>query len=300
MKVAIASGKGGTGKSTVASGIAMLFAERGLGVTLLDCDVEEPNQHLLFAADWSMFADCRVGVPVIDEAACLGGACRKCVTGCRFSALAYLGAGVLVFPELCHGCGLCEIICPVGAVTQGTRDIGVVRTALVTAGGTEDARSLLLRDGLLHIGEAMASPLIRAVKEGPVLTEEGCESVQVWDCPPGTACSAINALEGADLVVLVAEPTRFGLHDLQLAVGLVRTLGLPFGVVINRDGIGDGRVAQWLAEEGIALLGQIPFSPEAARVGAEGGAVSGATPATRAAYERLAQHVYTRLQESAR
>jgi len=168
---------------------------------------------------------------------------------------------VMVFPELCHGCGLCHEACPTGAITEGTRLVGHLRQASVTPG-------LELVDGRLRVGEAMAPPLIRQVKDK---ARESGKEIVLHDCPPGTSCPMITSVQGADAAILVTEPTPFGLHALPLAVATLRQLAVPLGVVVNRHGLGDNRVEEYLQQEGIPLLGRIPHSEEAARVCSRGG-----------------------------
>ncbi len=290
MNIAVASGKGGTGKTTVAVNLAASYAMQGLPVTLVDCDVEEPNAHLFVDARWQVRSLCGVPVPAIDPDRCLGESCRRCVEACRFKALAMLGGELLVFAELCHGCGLCELVCPAGVVGTASRPVGEVRQGVASCHVHGETCHMAFRDGVLRVGEAMATPLIKAVKrtaEDANATSHAGYGVTLWDCPPGTACATINALDEADFVVLVAESTAFGLHDLRLAVGLVRHLGLPHGIVINRFGMGDDRVATWAASEGIDVLGRLPFSLEAASRNAGGGLLLDASHDLEAAYRDL-------------
>ncbi len=331
MKLAIASGKGGTGKTTVAVNLAALLAARGHRVALADCDVEEPNAHLFLPVEWKTREQCTLPVPKVNETLCLGAACRRCVDACRFKALAFMGDAVLDFPDLCHGCGLCALVCPTGAMTSTTRLVGEVRGGIARirpamGDGADTAERgparpgatpvLRFRDGVLRIGEAMATPLIKAVKDvpppvAPVARGDDARGddapepcvFAIRDCPPGVACAAINAVHDADLLLLVAEPSPFGLHDLRLAVGLARHLRLPHAVVLNRIGMGAGMgqpgatpaaddpVRDWATREGVPLLGTIPFSRAAAECGATGSLVHDAAPEMRAAYAGLADAV---------
>ncbi len=261
MQIAIASGKGGTGKTTVATNLAVHFSRQGKKVTFIDCDVEEPNAHFFLNPNWHDERNEFVPVPKIDSAKCLGSECRKCIDLCRFKALIWMVDSVLEFPELCHGCALCELACPAGAIQEATRPLGISRL------GKTD--SISLYSGLLRIGEAMAPPLIKKVKQRAI-TEQNEHDVRIIDCPPGATCPVVEALEDSDAAVLVTEPTPFGLHDLKIAVELLRKVRIPFGVVINRAGMGDDRVQNYLENENISLLGTLPHSLEAANAYSKG------------------------------
>jgi len=285
MRIAIASGKGGTGKTTVTANLAAHLKRSGLSVAAADCDVEEPNLHLFLKPILDHETRATVPVPQVDAHACTGDACRLCTELCRFKALIIMAGEVMVFPELCHGCGLCSLACPEKAVSETTRDIGRVRAG--HAGG------IAFTDGELRIGEAMAPPLIEAVKAASPRAD-----VELIDCPPGTSCPVIKALGGSDYVVLVTEPTPFGLHDLTLAVETLRQLGLPFGVVINRDGMGDSRVADYLEREKIAHLGSIPHSLEAAQAYSHGQLHVGNVPGFDDCYARLWENIRSQASEA--
>ncbi len=239
MTLAVASGKGGTGKTTVAVGMALAL---GGQARLLDCDVEAPNCQLFLKAEIAFRETLGVPVPRVDKAKCT--ACGQCADICQFNAIAVVKAGAMVFAELCHGCGGCARVCPTGAVSETPREIGVLETG--RAGGVEFVQ------GRLRVGEALAPPLIRAVKR-----HARPNRVNIVDCPPGTSCSMVAAVKGADFALLVTEPSPFGLHDLTLAVDTVRQIGVPIGVVINRADIGDGRVRDYCAAERIELLMEI-------------------------------------------
>lgn len=257
MKIAIASGKGGTGKTTVAVNFASYLDSQGVGISFTDCDVEEPNAHFFLNPDLSAEKDEFLPVPSIDEDKCLGESCKKCIELCRFKSLIWMIDSVLSFSELCHGCGLCELACPADAIGKGQRLIGTTSTG--KAGNIDFTR------GLLRIGEAMSPPLIKAVKDLSPKAE-----VNLLDCPPGTSCPVVESVEGVDFVVLVTEPTPFGLHDLDLAVRLMATLNIPCGVIVNRAGMGDDRVEKYLKEQKVPLLGSLPHSREAASKYSEG------------------------------
>ncbi|MDN5363482.1 MAG: hypothetical protein PWQ91_543 [Eubacteriales bacterium] len=243
MIIAIASGKGGTGKTTVAANLAISLKNR-MPVALLDCDVEEPNAHLFLTPEIREKEPVTLPVPAIDQEKCTH--CGICTRVCAYHAMADLGKKILVFEELCHGCGGCSLLCPAGAITEIHKEIGFVHR------GT--AKDIEFIQGTLMIGSVFAPSVIKKVKSR---ISKG--KLIIIDSPPGTSCPMINAVYGADYCVLVTEPTPFGLNDLKLAVGVVRELGIPFGVVINRAGTGNDKVEKYLQEQGIPLLMKIPF-----------------------------------------
>ena len=269
MILAIASGKGGTGKTSVSVNLARVF---DAPVQLLDCDVEEPNVHLFLPGTLVNEEDVTIAIPEIDAELC--DACDKCVDFCQFNALVSVGKVPMLFPELCHACGGCTLVCPRTAIREKAHRIGVIKTS--TAG------QITLKSGCLDVGISSASSLVHAVKE-----RMDSNVTTIIDSPPGTACQAVAALRGADFVVLVTEPTPFGLHDLRLAVDTVRELRLPFGVVINRAGIGDERVHRYCAEEGISVLLEIPDDRRIAEAYSRGQIIVDALPEYRQHFERL-------------
>jgi len=252
MIVAIASGKGGTGKTTVAVNLARTL---GAGVTLLDCDVEEPNAHLFLKGEFSGSEIVSIPVPLVDKDLCDG--CGECSRFCAYHALAGLGAAPLIFPELCHGCGGCAKVCPKGAISEKPHRIGVVETL--------QAGEVTLIQGRLDVGVAMSPPLIRAVKQ-----RVPTDGMAILDAPPGASCPVVATLRGVDYVALVTEPTPFGLHDLTLAVDMVRALGIPFGVVVNRARAGDNYVNDYCGKESIPVLLEIPDDRHVAEVYSHG------------------------------
>ena len=260
MRIAIASGKGGTGKTTLATNLAAMWDGP---VELLDCDVEEPNCHVFLRPEFTTSEPVAVTVPVVDEAKCTG--CRACSLFCEYNAIVSFGTTAMVFPELCHGCGGCNLVCPEDAISDGSREVGVLETAQVG--------HIRFVHGRLRVGEAMAPPLIRAV-----LREAGTAPVTLIDAPPGTSCPVIAAVRNADFVILVTEPTPFGLNDLILAVETLRKLEAPFGVVINRCDIGDDRVRDYCTEEGIGILAEIPDDRRAAEAYSRGELMAQAVP----------------------
>jgi MinD superfamily P-loop ATPase len=244
VKIVIASGKGGTGKTTLAVNLAIALAGEG-SIGLLDCDVEEPNCHLYLKPPFDATDSVATVVPVIDGQACTG--CGLCARACEFHALLALPGVPLLLPELCHSCGVCAYVCPEEAISDGSREIGVL--------GSGEVGGIYFRWGRLHVGEARSTPVIRTVKN--LATAPSLDTV-IIDAPPGVACPAVETLRGADYAVLVTEPTPFGLHDLKLAVQTAREMSIPCGVVVNRAGIGDNRVNDFCTSEGVPILLEIP------------------------------------------
>jgi len=272
MKVAIASGKGGTGKTIVATNLAWLAARNGQSVAYVDCDVEDPNGHLFLKP---RIEDSRpIGwlYPHVDENLCTQ--CGLCGEICQYSAIICLPGKVLVYPELCHTCGGCSLVCRPGAIREVLRETGKLETG--SAGPVQFVQ------GLLNIGEAMSAPLIRQVKAAAPEAD-----LVIVDSPPGTSCPVIESVRGADLVALVTEPTPFGLNDLKLAVGMVRAMKLPFGVVINRAGFGDQETQEYCRRQGIEILAEIHDDRRVAEAYSRGGLACEAVPEFRACLEDL-------------
>ncbi len=275
MRIAVASGKGGTGKTLVAVNLASALAP-DRSTALVDCDVEAPNDHLFLQPELGDPDVVSKRVPVIDEQRCSG--CGACSEACEFGAIGLIGDRVRVFGELCHGCGRCGLVCPGDAIRDVDHPLGVIEWG--------HAGAISFGHGRLHIGEAMASPIIAELKRAtPELDRV------ILDAPPGTACPVITTLHGTDAVLLVTEPTPFGLHDLRAAVGVVRTLGLPAGVVINRSGIGDDDVERFCDEEGLPVLLRIPFDRRIAETGAEGHVLVDVLPEWRPHFLELAERM---------
>ena len=282
MKIAVASGKGGTGKTTVAVNLALAFSKR-VSTVLADCDVEEPNASLFFPNEMESVVPTHVPSYVIDEAKCDG--CGRCAEACRFNSIAVVKSRPVFFPEMCHACGGCVLACPQKAITEESRENGVI-------GRFRESR-LTVMEGRLNIGEAMAVSLIDQVREQAVETSSG---VELYDCPPGTSCPMIAAVGKCDFAVLVTEPTPFGLNDLTIAVDTVRLLGLPLGIVINRDGIGDDRVERYAETERIEVLAKIPDDRRVAEAYSTGVPAYRALPEFAEAFERLADIIAERIQ----
>lgn len=243
MKIAIASGKGGTGKTTIAINMALVLSDNEHGVTYVDCDVEEPNGHIFLKPQITEVVPSFVPVPEVDKEKC--NLCGECGEICAYSAIIPMKDNVLVFPELCHGCGGCSLVCPENAINEVGRSLGVIECG--TAG------NIKFIQGRLRIGEAMSPPLIREL-----LKKIPESDIVILDSPPGTSCPVIAAIKPADMVLLVTEPTPFGLNDLKLAVEMVRKLQLPFGVIINRCDLGNDDVLEYCKREEIDILLEIP------------------------------------------
>ena len=252
MIISIASGKGGTGKTTVATNLAVAL---GQGVQLLDCDVEEPNAHLFIHPEIEKRETISTPVPVVDEEKCT--LCGKCGEICQFKAIVVIGNTVLPFHELCHSCGGCVEVCPEDAIREEGRELGIIEMG--------HRNGLEFVYGKLRVGEAMSPPLIREVR-----SHTRSDQLTIIDAPPGTSCPVIAAMKGADFVLMVTEPTPFGLHDLKLAVEAVKLLEIPRGLVINRSDIGDDGVRTYAKMENIPVLMEIPFDRRIAEVYSRG------------------------------
>jgi len=248
MIISIASGKGGTGKTLVATSLALSLKERD-NVQLLDCDVEEPDDHVFLKPVITHSEAVSIPVPKVDEDKC--NYCGKCAEVCAYNAIAVMKQKVLVFPELCHGCGACSYLCPEKAISEEANEIGVIEM------GYSDGVGFV--QGRLDIGEAMALPIIKQVKE-----HASHEGTTIIDVSPGTSCPVVEAVKGSDFCLLVTEPTPFGLNDLVLAVETVRQLNIPCGVVLNRAGVGDGKTEEYCQKENIPILLTIPLNTEIA------------------------------------
>ena len=254
MIIAVASGKGGTGKTTVATSLALSLSDQGQAVSVFDCDVEAPNAHLFLRPELKNSQDVNRLIPQVDEAKCTAssGECSRCAEVCQFHAIVVLGGKTLIFPELCHGCGSCTLECPERAITEIPEKLGILEAG-ETPGGINFGR------GLMDVGEPMAVPVIHQLKKWQLPHPA---EVSIWDSPPGTSCPVVESIRGADFLLLVTEPTPFGLHDLKLAVQLANELEIPTGVVVNRYGVGDNQVDQFCQKAGIPILMRIPLERE--------------------------------------
>lgn len=274
MMISIASGKGGTGKTTIATNLAVALDERA---QLLDCDVEEPNAHLFINPSFGASQTVSMPVPEVDEDLCT--LCGECGAICQFKAIVTIADTVMTFHELCHGCGGCMAVCPAGAIREQHREVGVVEQGV--------KKGLAFVQGRIRIGEAMAPPLIENVRS--------CvdpEKIAIIDAPPGTSCPVIAAMKDVDFALLVTEPTPFGLNDLELAVEVVKKLGMPTGLVINRSDIGDSAVADYARREGIPILMEIPFDRKIAEAYSRGDLLVDAFPEWREKFTALYENIY--------
>ncbi|MDH5448366.1 MAG: ATP-binding protein [Candidatus Bathyarchaeota archaeon] len=242
MILSIASGKGGTGKTTVAVNMAISLEN----IQLLDCDVEEPNAHLLLHPKVTETKPVYVQIPVVEEKKC--DYCGECAKFCKFNAIFVTNQRIMFFPELCSSCGGCAIVCSRNAINKKKRKIGTTKRGSV--------KRVKLVYGELNVGEPMATPVIKAVKKQMQPPKEGDIII---DSPPGTSCPVIEAVHGSDYTILVTEPTPFGLYDLKIAVEVLSKLKIPFGVVVNRAGIGDKKVHTFCREKAISILLEIPY-----------------------------------------
>lgn len=260
MNIVVASGKGGTGKTLVATSLALVASE-GERVSLLDCDVEAPNAGLFLKPELSKSRDVVNLIPEVNAWLCT--LCGRCGEVCQYNAIAVLPKEVLVFRELCHGCGSCTLNCPTEAIREVPYPIGLLQFG--------KAGEIAFGQGMLNVGEAMATPVIRQLKKQAPQELLGDTTLTVLDSPPGTSCPVIETLRQADFALLVTEPTPFGLHDLKLAAEVARdVLHLPVGVVINKDGVGDEGVEHYCNEAGIPILLRIPLERRIAEAYSEG------------------------------
>lgn len=273
MIIAIASGKGGTGKTTAASSLAAVWDKP---VQAVDLDVEEPNLHLFLKPEISGRETAYMTVPEADQDKC--NACRECAELCQFKAISVLGGYVLTFPEMCHGCGGCMEVCPTGAITESSRELGEI------SWGKAGQADFLM--GRLRIGEAMSPPLMDEV----CLKLDQDKDV-IIDAPPGTSCPAIAAVKEADVIVLVSEPTPFGFHDLKLAREAFTPLEKPMGLVINRAGLGNDALHNYCKETDLPILLEIPFDRKIAVAYSEGKIISESSSEMNLAFRRLMESI---------
>ena len=273
MIISIASGKGGTGKTTVATNLALSL---GSAVQLLDCDVEEPNAHLFINPVFDRTETVTTPVPEVDLNKCTF--CGKCGDICQFKAIVVVGQTILPFEELCHSCGGCMAVCPEDAITEKGRELGVIQKG--------HRNGIEFIHGKLRVGEAMSPPLIKKV-----LSYTDPAGLTIVDAPPGTSCPVIESMKNADFVLLVTEPTPFGLYDLKLAVGAVKILDIPCGLVINRADLGDKKVQQYADRENLPILMEIPFDRQIAEAYSRGGMIVDVMPEWKEKFLKLYEKI---------
>jgi len=269
MIISVASGKGGTGKTTVATNLALSI---GSNVQLLDCDVEQPNAHLFIHPVFDRTETVTTPVPEVDMNKC--SLCGKCGELCVFKAIVVVGETVLPFVEMCHSCGGCMAVCPENAITEIGRELGVLQKG--HRNGVEFIH------GKLRVGEAMSPPLIKEV-----LSHRDPAKLTIVDAPPGTSCPVIETMKPADYILLVTEPTPFGLNDLKLAAGAAHILNVPCGLVINRSDIGDEKVKAYAANENLPILMEIPFDRRIAEAYSRGDMIVDVMPEWKEKFRQL-------------
>ena len=274
MRIAFASGKGGTGKTTVAVNLAVSAVRVGLGTAYVDCDVEEPNGHIYLKPEKGLSLPVAVEVPEIDDSLCT--VCGECGKICEFHSIAVLGDRVMVFPELCHGCGGCFLVCPVDAMKRSNRPVGMVETGVSKIDPCGKDRTapdgdgeISFVQGILKVKEAMPLPVIREVKK-----HIPDRDIVIVDCPPGNSCPMVESVRGADRVILVTEPTPFGLNDLEIALQTVREMNIPVDVILNRCDPGSRLPEEAFTGKGFGVIARIPESREIAEINSRGGLAS--------------------------
>jgi len=276
MIVTVFSGKGGTGKTTVSTNLFNVLKDDH-DVQLVDTDVEEPNTHIFFDVQFTEESSVDLLVPKIDDGKCTR--CGICAQECQFGAIAIGKKSSVVFATMCHGCGVCKMVCPEYAITEVPRSIGVIKRGSIFREGDYIM-------GQMNTGELSGTGIIREIKK---LVDP--KRLVIIDAPPGTSCPVLESLEGSDFALLVTEPTPFGLHDLSLAVKTVRALGIPAGIVVNRDsGAFDG-IDELSADEGIPILLRIPFSREYAAFYSNGELLTDRVAGLRDAFRGLYESV---------
>jgi len=281
IRITIASGKGGTGKTTVAANLAYVIGQNGASIHFVDCDVEEPNGHIFLKPEIERTRTVGVPTPEVNRELCTG--CGECGKMCKYGAIVIVQKTVLTFPTLCNGCGGCALVCPEDAISEIPRDVGIIEEGI--------AGEVRFSHGILNVGEARATPIIRE------LTRDPLGKTVIFDAPPGTSCPVVESVRKADFVVLVTEPTPFGLNDLGLAVGMVRELEKPFAVVINRADTGDNSVNDYCAEQGIPVPLEIPDSREIAEAYSRGELITEAVPGYGEGLMKLYEFISRELQE---
>lgn len=256
MSIAILSGKGGTGKTLLSVNLAAIAKES----IYIDCDVEEPNGHLFFKPENVITKEIQVMLPEVDNELCNG--CRKCVEFCKFNALAYINDKLIIFDDICHSCGGCVLVCPEKALSERKKLIGKIEKG--------KSHGVEVRTGILKIGQASGTPIINELLNDPIENKQ----ITFIDCPPGSACVVMDSIKDADYCVLVAEPSIFGVHNLNMVYELVKLFHKPHGVVLNKSVDDENPAKIFCLENNIKILGEIPFDPELGTLNSNGFIVS--------------------------
>ena len=286
MRIVVASGKGGTGKTTVATSLAQVAAEQD-AVRFLDCDVEAPNAALFLHPAFETHRDVGIRVPRVDPEVCTH--CGKCAEVCQFNAIAVVGQTTLVFDDLCHGCGSCTWMCPEQAISEHLSVTGTIDSGWTPEG-------IAFAQGVMNVGQAMGVPILRELKkwipvQSSATRDAPRRTLEIRDAPPGASCPVVETMRGADVVLLVTEPTPFGLHDLKQVAAIARELGIPAAVVINRDGIGDDAVGAYCTESNLPILLRIPMERRIAEAIASGRTLVEAAPEYRLIFKDLLERI---------
>lgn len=272
MKISVASGKGGTGKTLVATSLALSILDEQQTVQLMDCDVEEPNAHIFFKSQPISETTVTLPIPKVDYDKCQY--CGKCSEVCQFNAIALMKRTLVIFPDVCHSCGGCWHLCPSGALMPSDREVGTVSVS--------QAGPIRLVSGKLKLGTHISPPIIKAVRE-----TENQDSIVIIDGPPGSSCPVIAAVEDTDYCILVTEPTPFGLNDLTLAVEMLEVLGVPCGVIINRHVDDVDIIDHYCQEKGLDILLRIPLETAIAKAYAKGIPLVESNPNWRSKFNEL-------------
>jgi MinD superfamily P-loop ATPase len=278
MKIAVASGKGGTGKTTVSASLVSVWPKP---VAAMDLDVEEPNLHLFLRPEINGRKKALMEIPEVDESKC--NYCRECAEICQFKAISVFGSVIMTFPEMCHGCGGCLAVCPEKALSPGTRELGEVLW------GQADNHLFLM--GKLRVGEAMSPPLMRHTKNKLAELDGSSDCDLIIDAPPGVSCPAVNAVMDSDVILLVTEPTPFGLYDLKLAHEAFRPFGKPMAAIVNRAGIGNRDVYAYCQDSGLEIIAEIPYERQIAEMYSKGLVLAEASESLRAIFVTLAASI---------
>jgi MinD superfamily P-loop ATPase len=278
MKISVLSGKGGTGKTFLSVNLAQVAKDS----VYIDCDVEEPNGNLFLKVPNPKIDMVDVLVPVVDQDKCNG--CKECVEFCQFNALAYVGGELKIFNELCHSCGGCTLLCPQKALKEVERNIGKVESGF--------SNEIKVKSGELNIGEATGVPIIEKLLE-----DMDSHKNNIVDCPPGSSCQVMESIKGSDYCLLVIEPTKFGIHNINLVYQLVKLFDIPYGAVINKD-MGDSKVAEeFCKKNNINLLDKIPYNEEIGKLNSNGYIVAKENEEFRKIFENILGKIQEEVQQ---